>query len=358
MYRSLLLMALAVAGATAADKKATNAMADYPFAAGMGGTIEGASVDASGNFYAVNSTSVLNLKTGKVLFQGTEATNLYAASRFTRTQGILVGDKKTAGLLVGDAKAHHVFMVDPNASKTVSAASARAVVSSTDFIQPNDMAISASERFLYLSGMNWTDTTIAGTSGELWVIDRMRGDNQGAVRIPRDTLAEAGIHRTNGIEVSHDGLSLFVSSAQNVAGTITASQIYQWDIEPNSGMPSNPRVAVDLYEEIEGAAAAQLDPDGMRMDANGTIFQALHGFQKVLVWKPGNPQRNFIDLETVKYPTNMEFVGPNGTLLVVVGLCADQNSACIDKYQHTTPGKAWSLLQPNWSSSSSSSKAH
>ncbi|KAG5179478.1 hypothetical protein JKP88DRAFT_291135 [Tribonema minus] len=50
-----------------------------------------------------------------------------------------------------------------------------------------------------------------------------------------------------------------------------------------------------------------------------------------------------------KSPTNLEFGGPDGKTLYVVGRCGDaawtQGVGCVDTYQAPAAGRSWTLLQ-------------
>ena len=209
-------------------------------------------------------------------------------------------------------------------------------------LQPNDMAISADESRLYLSGMNYS-----ADIGDLWYYDVAQQS------LHNIDLSDANFFRTNGIELSPDDTELFISSAENNPDeTVRAAQIFRFQIDKDTGIPSQPRVAIDLYRTLSAkgfdpGASPGLDPDGMRCDVDGNLFISLNSFHGVLKWNIySDPATStFINLETVKYPTNLELAGSEGKELFVIGHCSNISEACIDHYKHDVPGRAFRNLQ-------------
>ncbi|KAA8914635.1 hypothetical protein FN846DRAFT_926000 [Sphaerosporella brunnea] len=303
---------------------AKNALSTYPGAALLGAGIEGCSVDAAGNMYAVNATHMISLSDSKVLLQGPGGgTSHFASSRFTRTYGTLVGDAAAHRLLV--AATNTYFMTEAK------------------MLQPNDFTVSRDESKIYLSGMNYSANT-----GDLWVYDVT---TKTPVSVCLDGVKT---FRMNGIELSPDDKTLYVTSAENgVPEGMAGASVYKFSID-SSGRPTKPVLAIDLYKELEKKGLdpkkAGMDPDGMRMDAKGTLFMTLNAFGRVLMWDTSKPacESQVIELDTISFPTNLELGGRDGKTLVVIGKCkADKTgtSSCVDSYQHTTPGRAWTNLQ-------------
>lgn len=311
------------------DLAAIDGSSNYPAALTLSGTIEGASVSSTGEAYAVNSSSMINLKSGEIVVSGStdQSTLFFASSRFT----------KTLGTLIGDAVGHTVWVISSN-----STAPTQLFPPNPAMLQPNDMAISADESMLYFSGMHFQDTSVAGQDGELWYYSTA---TKTLTQVDKSLLAAAGIYRTNGIELSPDGTTLYLSSAQNENGVVVAAKVFAFTINQSTGAPENPTVIFDIYGSVAGAQEAQADPDGMRSDTAGTVFMTLNGGGQVLKFDPASKTAEVITLPTVKWPANLELVGEQGTELVVVGKCEDGESSCIDVYQHNVPGKAWSALQ-------------
>jgi gluconolactonase len=302
---------------------ATSAADEYPTVKSMGSSIDGASVDKFGNFYAVNKTHFLNLSspTAQPLLVGSNI-DTFDSSRFT----------KSLDFLVGDATIHTVWKASLQTPL---------FPANSSMLQPNDMAISRDESRLYLSGMNYRSDT-----GDLWYYNVM-DDTLQKIQL---SGTEPPFFRTNGIELSPDDGELFLSSAQNNPdGNVCAAQIFRFQIEEDTGVPYNPSVAIDLYATLaaKGLDPSGLDPDGMRIDVDGTLFICLDGFQAVLKWNTGSDPSSatVINLETVQSPKNLELGGPEGKDLFVIGQCGDGNTACIDHYVHDTPGKAFQNLQ-------------
>src|SRR5437762_12429621 len=125
---------------------AISAIDQFPIVRNMGPTIEGASVDTFGNFYAINQTHFMNLSDPcdtPLLVRGNAS--FFSSSRITRTLGFLVGDAMVHTVWKGE-----VQLFPPEAK----------------MLQPNDMAMSADESRLYFSGMNYGADT-----GDLWYYD-------------------------------------------------------------------------------------------------------------------------------------------------------------------------------------------
>ena len=298
MYKVLILLAIAwLTDGCSPPLTAISVIDRFPDVKSLGPTIEGASVDKFGNLLAINQTHFMNLS-----------------------------DASAAPVLLGG-----------NASFFSSSPEAK-------MLQPNDMAISADESRLYLSGMNYDADT-----GDLWFYD-----------ITQKSLHNIDLSgtypkffRTNGIELSPDDTELFISSAQNNPDeTVRAAQIFRFQINNKTGIPEQPRVAIDLYETLDAmgldpGASPGLDPDGMRCDVDGNLFISLNAFQSVLKWNiHADPATaTVIKLETVQFPANLELAGSEGKDLFVIGQCSGQNSACVDHYTHNITGRAFRNLQ-------------
>jgi sugar lactone lactonase YvrE len=325
ILNSLILLAIAfVKNVSSSPLTAVSAANEFLVVQSMGPTIDGASVDKFGNLFAINETHLMNLtdtQAPPLLVRGNES--FFSSSRMTRTLSFLVGDATVHTVWKGS-----VPLFSPNST----------------MLQPNDIAISADESRVYLSGMNYSADT-----GDLWYYNVAQNtlhdiDLSGAV--PK-------FFRTNGIELSPDDTELFLSSAENNPDeSVRAAQIFRFQIDDETGTPKDPRVAIDLYETLSAkgldpAAPPGLDPDGMRVDVDGNLFISLNSFQAVLKWNihcdPASS--TVINLETVQYPANLELAGSEGKDLYVIGKCSDQETACIDHYVHDITGRAFHNLQ-------------
>jgi gluconolactonase len=215
-------------------------------------------------------------------------------------------------------------------------------------LQPNDLALSALHpKLIYLSGQNFSADTTAGASGDLWTCN---GNGNGsssstASRFPPSLLAAADIHRTNGIETSPDGRSLYLSSATNVGGEVVANRIYRFATDESTGalLQQPPPTA---FFNFTGAEAA-VDIDGMRVDVHGNLFVTRNGAGRVVKISPEGQLLQVIALPGMGGPSNLEFGGAGGTTLFAVGKCAaNATVGCAASFEtDESVGKAFANLQ-------------
>jgi len=306
---------------------ATDASAKFPLVKEMGASIEGVSVDAHGNILCVNSTHVVNLSKNVVLFSeivapGTDA----AATPFFASSRVL----KTGEVIFGDAARKKVFSLR---SSTCKPPQPPQVKFATDtFLQPNDMAVSGNFNRFYFSGQNFS----AGT-GDL---------HFAAANEAKPTLFPIDIGRANGIELSVDDKTLFITGARTVEGVTNVAKVFKVKLD-DKGVPV-PNVPLDVAIDLFAAAKSDgsMDPDGMRIDIEGTMYSTLNAFKSILVWSTADPTKfEKVALATVKFPSNLEMGGPDGKTLVVVGRCDDGTTACVDEIKVPHAGKAFTKLQ-------------
>ena len=207
-------------------------------------------------------------------------------------------------------------------------------------LQPNDLSMWSyrdENMLLYLSGQNYTANTTAGESGDLWTCSKDK-----AIQFPPAILKEAGIHRTNGIEVSLDGKTLYLSSAKNENGNVTENAIYAFQIGVQGELvQEKPK----LFYNFTGDQAA-IDVDGMRTDLDGNLYVTRNGDGKVNVFGTDGTLKKVIDLPGVKGPSNLELGGPGGTTLYAVGKCKDHEGlGCAASFETGIVGKAYKALQ-------------
>ena len=206
-------------------------------------------------------------------------------------------------------------------------------------LQPNDLAISTQrETLIYLSGQTFSSDTTAGVSGDLWTCD-----NGKASQVTSDILAGAGIHRTNGIETSPDGQSLYLSSAKNVKGAVVENRIYRFQTDKLTGalLKQPPTV----FYEFTGVDAA-VDIDGMRTDVEGNLFVSRNGKGQVVKISPQGKLLMVISLPGMGGPSNLELGGVKGKTLFAIGKClANKTVGCAVSIELDTVGKAFSALQ-------------
>lgn len=341
--------------ATAAPVPEVTAVPLYPPAGAFGGAIEGAAVNAAGDVYAADyrgggappSTAVGLVLQGD---GGTERVRDPArASRVVVAQGEAPATPLVAGgrfLLNGD-----LLLTDAANGRLLHVNGTAVAVACADsgMLQPNDVAVSPPRRAAggrggwasptaYLSGQRYTADTTAGTSGELWSCR-----DGVATRYPPALLAAAGIHRTNGIEVSPDGSALYLTAATNAGGAVAANRIFRFAIDDRTG--TLPRVPPVLFYEWTGDAAA-VDADGMRVDVRGDLYVTRNGLGTVEVLSPAGTLARVIRFPTLGGPSNLAFGGPEGATLVAIGRCAANGTAgCAAAYETNTVGRAWRELQ-------------
>ncbi|KAJ2781878.1 hypothetical protein H4R18_002584 [Coemansia javaensis] len=291
----------------------------------FGATIEGAAVDKVGNIYAVSfdgSAGQAGQVTGeqKLLFQSAEEGALVNSIRFS------LGKDGAEEAFVGDAALHQVYRLTGRKSDGTFANTAT-VCKDARMLQPNDLALAPSSGRLFLSGMNYT----AGT-GDLWTCD------SAGVATLLGTFA-----RTNGIEVSPDEKTLYLSEAENGKdGAVVANRVLAFDLDAASGAVSNKRVFVD-FGKLDQTEAT--DVDGMRTDTSGNLYVTRNGIGKVSVFSPAGKQIDTIVLPSIDFVANLEFGGPSGTDLYMVGKCkADDTKGCVDVYRGTAVGRAFKTL--------------
>lgn len=206
-------------------------------------------------------------------------------------------------------------------------------------LQPNDLALSTMrDTLIFLSGQNFTSDTTAGKSGDLWTCDGGL-----AIQFPPDILAAADIHRTNGIETDISGAALYLSSATNVNGTVTANRIFKFALNKDTGylLPQAPKLFFDFVD------TAATDIDGMRTDIDGNLFVTRNGLGSIVKLSPKGELLMEIELPGMGGPSNMEFGGNDGTTLVAIGKCKeDATKGCAASFESNAAGKAWVRLQP------------
>ncbi|KAI8614505.1 hypothetical protein BC830DRAFT_1127111, partial [Chytriomyces sp. MP71] len=261
---------------------------------------------------------------------------LFASSRF-------LGKDK---VLVGDAASHSVYSGNINNVSFAGSKGAPALFPlNPDMLQPNDFALDSTFTHMYLSGMNYQNPSTAGLDGELWYFNLITNELR---QVPPDELAAANIHRTNGIELSPDGATLYVTNAINNSTDVSEAYIYKFDIDIVSGMPTKPVMLVDLYAELIdlGINPSGMDPDGMKCDMNGVIHVTLNGGQRVFRYNPATKASQIIFLPNVASPSNLQFGGKDGKRLVIIGHgCGGVfDNSCADFIDLDSPGRDFIAL--------------
>jgi signal peptidase len=173
------------------------------------------------------------------------------------------------------------------------------------FNQPNDLAI-ADDGTLYAS-----DPSFAHGTGQIWRITRSPdGSAQGAVMAsPRP------IGTTNGIDLSPDGATLYVSES-------ATHELWAYGLQ--NGALLAPRLLRRFDSEL----------DGLRTDTDGKIFMARPGHGTVAVLTPAGDLLREVPLQG-KIPSNLTFGGPDGSTVFVTQV----DGRFIEAFRSDRPGR-------------------
>ncbi|GBC09911.1 hypothetical protein RclHR1_00920029 [Rhizophagus clarus] len=196
------------------------------------------------------------------------------------------------------------------------------------FVQPNDLALSETGR-IYISGQNFSNNTEIGDGG-LWVC---QPDGR-ATRLKT-------FGRTNGIELSPDEKTLYLSEAFNKNFIPISNKIWKFKVDHRTGNVNSQELFVD-FEKLDGTQA--VDIDGMRVDIKGNLYVTRNGGQEIVVFSPNKKVLSRIKLN-IQHASNLEFAGDKGKTLFIVGRCTDNGTkGCVDTFENEIPGKAFTLL--------------
>merc|ERR1719480_235874 len=174
---------------------------------------------------------------------------------------------------------------------------------------PNDLAISKQTGNLFLSGQDWGSST-----GALWLC---RGNGE-AVRL------EGNMGRTNGVALSLDGATLYLTEARgspvNNPSQMDGQRIWKYSVAPDGSVSQ--KTLFFNFATDTNQPEASTDSDGMRTDASGNLYVTRNGLGKVAVITPAGSLLREIQLSKTNFPTNLAF-SPQGDLLYVVGRCGN-----------------------------------
>lgn len=289
----------------------------------FGPTIEGASINPEGDVFAVSYGEEL-YQLGQVyphqrlLHRDDNHNSFFNGIRFFDSRTAYVADKN-----------HRVLKLNLGADNIV--------LSSEDFchdptmIEPNDLTISVTGT-IYTSGMNFQDDTY-DNDGDIWSCH------------PNGTVQRLAIlGRTNGIELSPDEQFLYVSESYNRAGVPYFQKIWKYKADVTHGTIGERELFVD-FEELDNTTYA--DIDGMKTDINGNLFVARYTYGNRGHVAIFSPESELIGKIYVSFPnpTNLEFGGPHGTTIFIVGQCDQPGKGCVDQIEVNTPGRTWRNLQ-------------
>lgn len=258
--------------------------------------IEGPAVDATGNLFVVNfheKGTIGRLRSGLTtseLFATLPAGSVGNGIRFGRD----------GRMYVADYRKHNVLVVEAGH------AAARVYFHSSDFNQPNDLAISA-DGTLYAS-----DPSFSHGSGQIWRIERKPdGTGRGAVM-----LCDRNMGATNGVDLSPDGKTLYVSESNS-------RQVWAYGLD--GAQLKSPRL-VKTFDSGE--------LDGLRTDVDGKIFVTRPTKSAVAVLTPDGNLVREINLSATN-PTNLTFGGPDGKTVYVT----QADGGYIESFRVDRPGR-------------------
>ncbi|KAJ1758962.1 hypothetical protein LPJ77_004174 [Coemansia sp. RSA 2523] len=296
----------------------------------FGSAIEGAGVDKAGVIYATNFGDELT-QAGQVT--GSQSLLYQAANTTAYVNGIRfnIDSSGAEEAYIADAALHRVYRLTDRQGADGAFGSNSVFCQDEGILQPNDLAIAPSAGRIFLSGMNYTSDSVVG-NGDLWTCD-----NTGAAR----RLGQ--FHRTNGIEVSPDEKTLYLSESENKGGAVVANRILAFDLDAASGDVTNQRVFVD-FGTLDDTAAT--DIDGMRTDAAGKLYVTRNGLGKVAVFAPSGDLTAYITTPSIDFVASLDFGGQDGTDLHMVGRCKDNDTkGCVDVVKGLALGRASSDLR-------------
>ncbi|KAI0225397.1 hypothetical protein L0F63_001754 [Massospora cicadina] len=297
----------------------------------FGGLIEGASVNPSGHIFAVNFGSSSNVNQlgqvyphQKLIFKDEYPNSFLNAIRFINST--------TA--FAADAVNHRILKLKLNPISNLVIES-EVFCSHPDMIQPNDMVIS-STGFIFTSGMRFVRDNNS-TDGDIW-----RCSPNGEAK----KLAALG--RTNGIELSPKEDFILVSESYNKDNKPFIQRVWKYKVDIKTGEIFNPRLWID-FGKFDNSV--QNDIDGMRSDMDGNLFITRHGNGEVKVFNSEAKNIATISLNFPR-PTNLEFGGPEGKTLYVVGQCEEfsipgTGKGCVDYIELLTEGAGYSRIARN-----------
>lgn len=290
----------------------------------FGPTIEGAGVNKNGHMFAVDfGTRITTNQLGQLypkqkLFYRDNITSSYF-------NGIRFLNAKTA--FVADVSNHRVLKLSLDANGNV-VANGKTYCSDTRMIQPNDITLSKTGT-VFTSGMNWLPDT-GKTDGDIWSCRR------------DGTVARLEVlGRTNGIDLTPNEKHLYVSESYNKGGVPIVQKIWKYKANAALGTISGKKLFAD-FASID--QTAKFDIDGMKTDTKGNLYVARYGASHVAILSVTGQLIGKIGL-SFPNPTNLEFGGPNGRDLFIVGQCAQQGKGCVDRISVKNPGRSWSMLQ-------------
>lgn len=240
--------------------------------------IEGPAADLEGNLYVVNM--------GKAGTIGKLSSGRSQSEKFIDLPDGSVGNSIRFGpdgaMFIADYKKHNILRVEKGSL-------APSIWFHSDLMhQPNDMTVGR-DGAIYASDPNWK-----GRSGQIWRIAKAAdGSVQGSAMTAARTMGT-----TNGIDLSPDGLTLYV-------GESNTGQIWSYTIRGN--------------ELINARLIKSFEPDtvdGIRTDVAGRLLIARILKGTIVIMKPDGAVLKEVALKG-KEPTNLAFGGSDGKTVFV-----------------------------------------
>jgi sugar lactone lactonase YvrE len=276
------------------SRRLTPPPSDYPEG------IEGPAVDAGDTLYVVNFK-----KKGTIgrLAPGTDRSELFA----TLPKGSIgngIRFDRDGRMYVADYTGHNIFVFERGQTTP-------RVYFKGAFNQPNDLAIAA-DGTLYASDPKMK----AGQKNRIWRITR-QPDGTGKGEVMSSEREPMG--RVNGIDLSPDGATLYVSESG-------ANEIWAYRLQDAKLVQAR---LLKKFGVLSGA-----DLDGLRTDIDGRIFVAWNGNGKVLAITPdGGSVREIPVLG--KGPSNLTFGGPDGMTVYVTQV----DGGFVEAFRTDRPGR-------------------
>ena len=265
--------------------------------------IEGPAVDAAGILYVVNITKkgVNPKKQGTIgkLNPGAAKSEPFAVLPMGSIGNGIRFDRD-GRMYVADFKAHNVLVFERG--QTVPSV----YFHSDRFNQPNDLAIAA-DGTLYAS-----DPSFARDTGQIWRITR-GGDGKGRGEV---MASERRMGTTNGLDLSPDGATLYVSESET-------REVWAYRLQDTK--LTEARL---VKKFVEG------ELDGLRTDVDGRIFVTRPNAGTVTVLTPDGSVAREIPLRG-KVPTNLTFGGPDGKTVFVT----QRDGRFIEAFRVDRPGR-------------------
>jgi sugar lactone lactonase YvrE len=287
--------------------------------------IEGPAVDAGGTLYVVNFQQQGTIGIGK-LSPGAARSELFA-TLLAGSVGNGIRFDRDGRMYVADFKGHNVLVFERGQIVPrvyFHSDGCRPGGRLPCFNQPNDLAVAA-DGTLYASDPNFTSGR-----GQIWRITRgPDGNVRGEVM-----SSERHMGATNGLDLSPDGATLYVSESstpEDCKPPSTARCV--WAYRLDGATLTAPR----LVKKFEG-----FDLDGLRTDLDGRIFVTRPGNGTVAVLAPDGTLVREIPLRG-KQPSNLTFGGPDGKTVFVTQV----DGRFIEAFRVDRPGREPCLQTPD-----------